>query len=220
MTLRDRARPAGVMSSSAPPLLLLLVAACGADAYTGDADTGQNGPPFDDSGLDDDSADTGADVRAAWFAPAGELTVTDGLPAPAPAALRISVRGDDADDELCVVPLDVSGLVAGASPDPAVPHWWELDLVATDPCAPLPDHLGLGVGAITPDVVARLGAVGLEEAADSLYGAYVRVDDGEVQVYGWAGTDADQTGGTPAASPPPDGTYTLGPLYVLPLAGG
>jgi hypothetical protein len=181
------------------------------------SDTGWNAPR--ETGDADDS-DTGAPTAPAWYVVRAALAVIDGLPSAAGASITVDIVDEDLDRVDCSVDLDAALVVAGPAADSSEPLWWEVPVSpATAPCAPIPDTLALGVGALEPDIRARLGTVGVDDVADSLYGAYLRADAGETSTYGYAGTETDRQGDDVATLPPPDGVYQLAPLYLLPLPG-
>ncbi|MFZ5482066.1 MAG: hypothetical protein ACOZNI_35220 [Myxococcota bacterium] len=201
-------------------LPFLLCAACADYALESSKDAGgdtASGAP--DSDVDDTGTYTDPFEPDGWILRA-DLAVVGGVPAVEGATAAIDVVDTVAGGVACTIELDTTGLAAGEPPDEVVWAWWTLAVVpATDePCVePLPATLGLGVGALDGDVRAGLGAVGHDDVADSLYGAYLTVDDGTLWVFGYAGTDAGLAGETPASNPPGDGTYHLAPLYVLGL---
>lgn len=202
-------------------LLPSLLAACADYAL----EAGKRENAADDGGGDDDndsgSADTAEDDTPPpdGWAPLATLAIVGGLPSADGAVVDVEFVSAEEDATSCTVTLDVAALTPDVAADATeVWAWWEFDVVTADvACALLPATLGLGVGELLPDVRARLGADGYDDVADSLFGAYVRVDGGEVWTYGYAGTEADLAGDDLAAAPPPDGTYTLAPLYLLPL---
>lgn len=165
-----------------------------------------------------DSAITIPDIAPAWFVPRLSLQVENGVAVATGATLSLEIIGEDLSTVLCTVDLANADLGADESPETDAPLWWTVSVVPENrACAILPERLGLGIGAMVPDIQARLGSVGLSDAAVSLFGAYIQVDTEPVYVYGYAGTAADIAGETVAALPPPDGQYTLAPLYVLAL---
>lgn len=203
-------------------LLLLPLVACSADsALTKEGDT--SGGAADTGGFDGDdsagdTADTAAELVPAWYTIAARLTVSGGAASTKGAEVTAVVVADDEVTPVCEVPLDVTELTVGKSPVPEVAYWWELAITpAKEACATLPPSIELGLGEMGPDVLARLGAEGLDGVAGSLYGAYLREPAGDVYIYGWAGTEADLAGDSEALSPPPDGVYTFAPLYLLRL---
>lgn len=178
------------------------------------ADTGE--PDFtEDTAVD--SASPPVDETPAWFALGATLTVAEAQPVAAGVTVTMVVYADPPGEPLCEVTPTLFGVAAGVPPDPAITTWWEMDLVAAAACAILPSHLGLGIGSLHPDVRARLGADELDAVADSLYGAYARVDEGAAYAYGYAATKADLAGDNVAKPPPPDGTYAIVPVYLLGL---
>jgi hypothetical protein len=203
--------------------LLLCLGACSDNSIKGSfepgADTAAGTDPADtDTGAD--TEDTGAPIDPVWYTVRADLAVIDGVASGEGAVLAIDVVDADLERTDCVVTLDTSGVVAGEATDDGVAAWWATPVtpVAT-PCARLPSTLVLGVGPLLPDIRARLGAVGQDDIADSLYGAYVQNGAGET-TFGYAATDLDLTGDDLAAIPLPDGLYHLAPLYLLALSDG
>lgn len=168
-------------------------------------------------GTDDSEADD--DVEVSWFAPAARLMVADGAGSAEGAEIHLRQADARGEDVRCDVPLDVTDLEAAAPPSASVSLWWELPEVvpADDRCvgASLPQSLGLGIGVLDPEVRARLGTVDRDDEADALYGAWVRIDGGEVLAVGFAApTDTSE----PASEAPPDDVYDLEPLFLFPVA--
>jgi hypothetical protein len=164
--------------------------------------------------------DTSLPEDPAWYVVRAELPILGGVAAAEGATVALDVVDRDRSRVNCSVELDASGLTAGtvAAADPGS-VWWALPVVdTTDVCAPLPETLLLGVGVLGPDVRARLGTVGQDAVANSLYGAYLVLDDAAV-VFGYAGTATDLLGDDVAVLPPPDGLYRVAPLYLVPLPG-
>lgn len=195
------------------------LAGCADDALRADttesSDSGDVGS-FDDTAVQD--GDTGPPSDPSWYVVRADLTIAGGVGTAEAADVDLEVVDADLVRTNCEVALDTSGL-AGTSVDGAEPGsvWWELPVVPTSAsCATLPGMLSLGVGSLHPDVRARLGAVGHDDIADSLFGAWLVVD-GELTAYGYAGTATDLVGDDDAALPPPDGLYRLAPLYLVPL---
>jgi hypothetical protein len=196
--------------------LLILLGGCVDQSLS----KGSFDPEAADNGTEDTSfvapEDTGPETVPAFYAVSATLTVLAGLPTTDGAEVTLEVVDADLQRTDCTVPLDTTGIVAGTS-SAGVPLWWELPVVADDACATLPESISLGIGTLDADVRARLGTVDHEDVADSLYGAYLRVEGGEVWAFGYAGTDADLAGDAPAEDPPGDGTYALAPLYLAEL---
>ncbi|MFN7143837.1 MAG: hypothetical protein ACK4YP_08690 [Myxococcota bacterium] len=203
------------------PLLAPLVAGC-ADYNMSNVKTegaSDTGDPSDagDTAVD---SDTGVGLRTfpAWFVIRADLAVEDGLPSGEGASVTIDVVDADLIRTDCVVPLVPEGITAMDAPngdDGSL--WWQIPVTPADEaCADLPPTLRVGVGAMHPDVRARLGSVGQDAVAESLYAAYM-VYAGDVAAFGYAGTAADLLGDDVAALPVPDGLYRLAPLYLVPL---
>lgn len=193
------------------------------------SDTAASG---DDTADDSDtmSADSGAQTPS-WYTVGASATLSGGLL----TALTVTytlLPETPSEGPICDSPRAPIAALDVAPPDPAIYHWWLVELPGDDggceDAEPLPTTLLLGLGAMHPDIVAGLEADDAEDAASSLYGAYVATDgvseDGQaetVYVYGYAGTAQDFEGQTvPVSTPPaPDGEYTLTPVYVLKLPG-
>lgn len=207
------------------PLLLLL--GCSPGVFDGAMDEGDDTAGASDSGFDTaesgaDTADSDGQLLPTWYTVDGLLPVTGGAAVTKGAELSFVVVDVDAETTVCEVPLDLTGLEVATPPVDGVQLWWELPTVAFgDTCAEgLPGSLGVGIGEMGADVLAELGAAGLESDAEVLYGAYVQAGEGPVYIYGWAApgdpySDAELP---PVSDPPLDGLYELGPLYLLRLS--
>lgn len=195
--------------------LVLLFGACVDSALNANKGAVED-PTFsgDTAVTDGDSAPT---TFPAWYAVSAELTVAKGVATVDAASVTMEVVDSDLEGVSCLVELSTDELVAGAPNQYGVELWWDLPVSATDSCAVLPVSLSLGIGALDSDVRARLGTAELEDVADSLYGAYLRADGGDVWSFGYAGTAADLAGDGVAELPPPDGAYLLAPLYLAAL---
>jgi hypothetical protein len=203
-------------------LSFLLLFGCAADFEMGaitenSDDTGRYAAP---DTAPEDTSDSALPADPTWYVVRADLSVIGGVASPEAATVAIDVIDADLERVNCVVDLAadlVTGATAESEPDSDA-VWWTVPVRSdTAPCANLPDTLQLGVGALHPDVRARLGTVGHDDIADSLYGAWLRADEGAVTVYGYAGTATDLFGDDVAALPPPDGLYRLAPLYVVAL---
>lgn len=187
-------------------------------ASGGKGDTAGEAAPEDTAFAD--TSDSALPSNPAWYVVRADLSVVGGVASPEAATITIDVIDADLERINCVVDL-ASDLVTSAGAESELDIegvWWNVP-VRSDiaPCANLPDMLQLGVGPLHPDVRARLGTVGHDDIADSLYGAWLRADEGAVTVYGYAGTATDLFGDDAATLPPPDGLYRLAPLYVVAL---
>lgn len=201
--------------------VLLALSACSADMALngkGTLDSGAAGDTGGNDGSADSSDETGFPAVPASYTIEATLVIADGVAITKGASVSALVVGDDGTSVLCTVPLDQAGLTVDDPPDADLGAWWRLDVTPGEhPCATLPATLGIGIGVMAPDVLAQLGAVGMDAYAASLFGAYIEDASGNLYVYGWAGTEADATGDDAAALPLPDGVYGLHPLYLLPL---
>lgn len=215
--------PTGVTMSARELLLptVLLTAVLGGcsaeyamDAVPGEADSDRHAT--EDTAEED--PDTGEPEEPAWYVVRADLAVVGGVASEVGAVVAVEIIDADLQRIDCVVDLAADLVSAGPVDAEAGLVWWDVSVRASPaPCAPLPAVLSLGVGALHPDARARLGTVGHDGIADSLYGAWLRADAGEPMAYGYAGTAADLLGDDPSVLPPPDGTYRLAPLYVVPL---
>lgn len=198
-------------------MILLTAFACADYAVTdknnGAYDTAQAGT---DSGGGDTEGDTGvAEPVPAWWSLAATVTVAGGSPDATTAVVTLPVVDVDGETVDCTPVLDATGLVEAASPDLAIAEWWTMPVVvAGESCATLPTELAFGIGQLDAEVRARLGQVGLDDSADALYGTYLQADGGTVYTVGYA-TAASSSG--VAVEPPPDDTYTLVSLFLMPL---
>lgn len=199
------------------PLVLFSVACSPDKSLTSDANlTGDTGRRFPDDTSDLDTGDTSSTMHPAWYVVRADLSIVGGVASAEGASVAIDVIDEDLERLNCVVDL-APDLVTAAEPD-ADRVWWTVPVRSLmAPCATLPDTIELGVGSLHPDVRARLGTVGHDDIADSLYGAWLRVDEGDITVFGYAGTVTDLMGDDAATLPPPDGLYRLAPLYVVAL---
>lgn len=201
--------------------LLALVLPLGCAEYN----LGKGADSFvDETGRATDAADTAPDdsddaelaENPAWYVVRAELRVVAGEASAEGASVSIEVIDADLERITCVVDL-TPALVTAAEPEPEA-VWWNVPVrSASAPCATLPDTILLGVGSLHADVRARLGTVGHDDIADSLYGAWLRADAGDIAAFGYAGTASDLVGDEIAVLPPPDGLYRLAPLYVVAL---
>lgn len=201
-----------------PFLLIAVLAGCSENALSakenGSPDTGGGDV---DTATADDTGTTPPAAEPAWFALSALLPVAAAQPVTKGVTVTLSVESDPPGEPLCEVTPTLFGVEGGVPPDASIAVWWEMSLVAASPCATLPGRLELGIGALHPDVRARLGSLDLDVVADSLFGAYARVDGGEVYAFGYAATEAALSGTEPAELPPPDGAYAVVPLYLLAL---
>ena len=197
-------------------ILVLLLSACSDNAISGNADPKDTAT--DGTGGDDTAEDTGSiedPATPAWYAVNAVVTLTGGAPDPSTASVEVEVVDEDLVRIDCTVALDPSALTGAAVPSDDVYTWWTLPVTPLeDPCTTLPTTIELGLGTLDPEVRARLGSVDLDDVAEQLWGAWMRVDGGDL----WATRYATAASGPDAASmPPPDDTYTLVPLFLVPL---
>jgi hypothetical protein len=198
--------------------LLLLVACADYSLSKGDAAAYETA---DTAAADTavDEGDTAEVVVPDHWTPRGRLSIVDGAAVPDGAELFVdTVRVSDG-AVVCAAPYDTGLLIAATPPDPSLYQWWSGAVAAPDGCEGAPGTLSVGIGPLLPDLRARLGALGLEAAADALYGAYVSTGGTTVWAFGAAGTEAAYAGEGVADSPPDDGAYVMVPLYAVALGG-
>lgn len=151
----------------------------------------------------------------AWYAIEAVLVVAEGAPSAAGSSVTVEVVDDTRSEVLCSAEVAATSIIA--SSDGPLGVWWELDLADLDLCASPPPLEGVGIGELVPDVRARLGAVGLDEVADSVFGAWLQEEGGPPLSFGYAATDTDLTGDDVAELPPPDGSYSVRTLLLSAL---
>ena len=212
--------------------LIALLPGCTSVDYTGRFDSSDTATAADDTAGESDtmSADSGA-LPPAWYTVAATANLSGGLL----TALTVTytlVPETPADGPICESLRAPISAVDVPSPDPAIYHWWLVELPQDDGACEgaeeLPTTLLLGLGELHPDITRGLKDEAAQAAVGSLYGAYVATvgvqEDGQAEtiyIYGYAGTSTDLAGETiPVTAPPaPDGDYTLTPVYVLKLPG-
>lgn len=206
------------MTLSIPFAALALVvgaSGCAESGVKASLDTASH--ELDTGNADSASDDSTPPADPAWFTPRAVIDLTAGVMSI--SQLTLIVVDSDLVTEICDVYVDPGAGVAAAPPDPSVAVWLDVTVVSSpEDCATLPAALGLGIGELPGDVRAQLGPSGLEDAADSIYGAFARAPNEattEVSAFGYAGTAADLTGDDLATLPPPDGQYILNPLFLL-----
>lgn len=198
-------------------ILVLFLSACSDNSISGNAgdpkDTASDG-----TGVDDTANDSGAiedPATPAWYAVNAVVALSSGAPDPATATIEVEVVDEDLVRIDCTVPLDPAALTGAEAPSDEIYTWWTLTVAPLEePCTTLPTTIELGLGALDPEVRARLGSVDLDDAADRLWGAWMRVDGGDLWATGYAAAASDPD---TAAVPPPDDVYTLVPLFLVPL---
>lgn len=176
-------------------------------------------------GENDASADSGADATedtdsedegpAVWYTLEATLRIDAGAASLDGAEGRLVVAGAELDRRDCSY-LAEGAITVGSIPavEERIDAWWEFDISAVSDCAfpGLPKSLGVGIGALSPEVRARLGTVDQEDAADRLQGAWLSNDGGvTVFPFGYADAGSEEEATEPAA----DGLYELVPLLLL-----
>ena len=207
--------------------LVVLVGCSGNYDMAGRIDSASEAPLGDSGSGSSDSGDLLP--PAPWFALDAQVDLVEGEASGLALQIRFlpedTVLGEVCNDAPTVVSFEPIG-----SPDPLVFHWWEVvidpDTGACDAAPRLPSTLRLGLGELYPQVVAGVDQDGLGDVKDSLYGAYASFDapigdglDGTTYAYGYAGTEADRAGATPAveSGPLPDGSYLATAFYLFEL---
>lgn len=197
-------------------MIVLLLGLTGCAEYALDAENAMEaGTTYDDtanfdSGMQEDN------LLPGYFAVRAELVV-DELGETSVQSLRAEVVAEDGLELMCSFNLPVSWQNLSPPDGEPIFLWGRTDVDDSQACAELPSWLALGIGELGPDVRARLGAVGLDASAGALYGAYVQLPGGEVEIFGYAGTTDGIAGVGEAVEPPGPGLYSLQPLYLLPL---
>lgn len=197
----------------------------GADDTAGALDSGWGPPDSDDDTGDEDQLDP------TWWSLAVTSLMEEGSPVQGDTSLVISLIDESADpgSPICQATYDQPALTVLDVPDPSIYHWWQVELgEPTTDCSThqltwIPLLLELGVGSLHPDIAALLEPSGYAEVEPYLYGAYLRSGKSQtIWTYGIAATAAGFAGDqAPVSEPPiPDGTYSLVPIYLLPLQGG
>lgn len=195
---------------------LLMMVGCAEYAMTGAKNELADGASFDDTAVSTDSGSPAEQLVPAYFAIRAELEV-DAEGALTANSLTIEVVAEDGVELMCSFLPELSWQVQVAPATEPVYLWGRTPVDDTDACALLPDTLYLGIGELGPDARARLGAVGLDQAASALYGAYVQIPGGAIELFGYAGTAEGLSGSGEATAPPAPGIYSLQPLYLLAL---
>lgn len=194
--------------------------ACAENSLKGSADSAFDAN--DTGGSDSGDQDTAPPPEPSWFTPRAVIEVTAGVPSL--VQLTVIVVDVDMTTVVCELAQDPALAVVGTAPQDDVALWLVETLTpGDDDCAELPSPLGIGIGTLPADVRAQLGPSGLDDVADSLFGAYVRAPESEteeVAAFGYAGTTDDLAGDDAAVLPPPDGQYVLNPLFLLKLPAG
>ncbi len=208
------------MLAAALPYLLLACADASkfATGATPPADTGdQAADAATDTG--GATADSGLPLDPRHWLVEGTLVVgADELLDVDASALALALVDADAGAIACAAPLDLAGALPRAEAPDTESTWlgWSGLVPGELACgeAPVPS-LALGLGPLPVEVQARLGDVGLDAAADALYGAWVQVPGGIATTFGVAGTEAAYTGTGQVTTPVPPGTYTVRALYLF-----
>jgi hypothetical protein len=187
-----------------------------------DAGKGAPGDRFADTAASEsdtgdlDTSDTPSLSADAWTVRA-DVTVAGGVPVADGAVILVDAVDSAAQQVVCTIEAELATVASDEAPDEAeIWAWWGTAEVPAGDCASLPAQVSVGIGALDRDVRARLGADGMDDVADSLYGAFVR-GDGGVYTFGYAGADENLAGTAAPSDPPPDGDYHLAPLYLLSL---
>lgn len=191
---------------------------------TGSLDDSGGGPP--DS---DDETGSVDEADPSWWALSATILVEDSLPVQGDTTLVVTLIDDGADisSPICQARYEGVELPAQDLPDPLLYHWWLATLAdpVTDCSAHLltwiPTSILLGIGTLHPDVAALLEPAGYDQVESYLYGAYLQADSQAIWTYGVTATAAGFAGEQlpVAEAPVPDGTYSIVPIYLLPLQG-
>jgi hypothetical protein len=192
--------------------------ACASNSFKGQADSATN--VADTGAGESGDQDSSPPPEPSWFTPRAVIDVAAGVPTL--SQLSILVVDVDMTTVVCELAQDATLAVAEVPPDDTVSVWLVETLTPGDAdCAELPSPIGIGIGVLPADVRAQLGPSGLDDVADSLFGAYVRAPESESEdlaAFGYAGTPDDLAGDDAATLPAPDGQYVLNPLFLLKLS--
>ncbi len=196
-------------------LPLLMMVGCAEYAVTGGKNETAGGVGLGDTAFMD-SAPPEETLVPGYFAIRAELAV-DVEGALTANSLTVEVVAEDGVELMCSFVPELSWQAQTAPASEPVYLWGRTSVDDTEACALLPDVIYLGIGELGPDARARLGAVGLDQAGGALYGAYVQIPGGAIELFGYAGT-ADGLSGMGESGPTPaPGIYSLRPLYLLAL---
>ncbi len=208
------------MSILAVPLVLLACADASSLA-TGDIPPADTGERSTDAATDTGggAADSGIPLDPQHWLVQGTLVVgTDESLDVAASALELALVDASAGAIACATPLDLAGALPRVDAPDTDATWlgWTGLVPGTPTCGESPvASLALGLGPLPVEVRARLGDVGLDAAADALYGAWVQVPGGLPATYGVAGTDTAYGGAGLATTPVPTGAYAVQAVYLF-----
>ena len=180
---------------------------------SGGSDTGVNGAADSANETDTGGEDS---FEASWYTLTAHVRIDGGQASVEDAEVHLAVS-DGAGGRYDCDSLDLATLAAASAPASETPlyAWWTLSLPA-DPGCPAgtyPTTLGFGIGALDPEVRARLGTEVPTPDATKVWGAWFSANGGELFAFGYAAG----TGDVAADGPPPDGEYDLNPLLLVAL---
>jgi len=179
----------------------------------------------------DDDTDGEDQIDPSWWSLAATILMEDGSSVQSDTTVVISLIDDTADpaNPICQASYDQVELAVLDLPDANIYHWWQATLgdpvtdCSTHRLTWIPADIQLGIGALHPDIAALLEPAGHADVESYLYGAYVRSgQDDTIWTYGISATAAGWDGEQlpVGEGPVPNGTYSLVPIYLLPLQGG
>ncbi|MFT5686510.1 MAG: hypothetical protein ACI8RZ_007466 [Myxococcota bacterium] len=190
--------------------------ALGADeaSDTGMADTTNES----DTGSAD--TDTAIFVEPMWWRLSASMTLYEGVPLPEKSSLLIELL-DGEDESLCVQEVALEGVEKIEPTNDVIVSWWQLTPTASDHLCgvydfPLPGVIRIGIGEMHPDIFAAANSLSTIDAEAPLNAAYASIsDDGQIYVYGVAGTPEayEGLGEVAVADPLSDGLWQLKPVY-------
>lgn len=194
--------------------MLVILLACSDNALSGkDNNEVQDTASSADTAATGDTGGTDDTPRPEWFTLAATATLVDG--APTATTAESIIVDEDQSTEICRVPIDTTGFVGTTPPADEIAVWWELPAIVIESDCPLGiTDVAFGIGALDPEARARLGQVDKDGIANQLYGAYARVENGDIYAIGYAEAANPED---VAVFPPPDDDYSLVPLFLLPL---
>ncbi len=174
-----------------------------------------------------DSMDTAVEIEPTYWTLHASLDLVDGAIQLESSQVVRAIEGQQTDIEsntFCEVTSSLASAQLLEPPDETIFYWWSIQLGDDDSgcdavAVTIPTLEYLGIGQLHEEIRAILGTTGYASVGDSLYGAYLAMDDESVWTFGIAATDDGFQGLTSAVQKPPlpDGLYFVESLYVLPL---
>lgn len=208
----------------------ILSVGCSAGKADRRTDSGIADPSFDPEGDMDEGEDPSAEVVPLAWELGGQLALDSDLIVEGDSKLEIRLIGEDL-SVLCDDTVEIetaTAMDATQYPESTLVGWWRIFVGDPTPNGcftedfefPVPVPMLIGIGPMHPEIVAAVGAIPGLGSVDSLNGVYTSMDGGEtVWVFGVIGTMEAYSGldGPAESAPLSDGTWTIEPVYSLPL---